>query len=136
MSNQIDERPFQEAFDAITPGSPIDPDDPGVFDGSYQCRRCGTIQQIGMFAGAATPPTSISTDCKHCNRGCDFDGIAPDGESVRHRWYVSFEDIYHDPPYLTEFTATSREAASTQLEHDYPDRTIEGITHLEARVDE
>jgi hypothetical protein len=130
MSNHPSGEPFKEAFDTNTPQeSPTD----GVFDGSYQCRRCGTVNQIRMFAGAANPPQQITTDCEGCGGHRPSDGVPPDDESVLHRWYISFEDIYHDPPYL-HVTATSRKAARTQIETEHPDRTIEVLTHLEARV--
>lgn len=86
-----------------------------------------------MFAGAAKPPAQVGTDCETCERSCQFYGIAPDGEPVRHRWYVNFKDIHEDPPYL-HVTATSREAARTQIENEHPDRTIEVLSWVEARV--
>jgi rubrerythrin len=131
------EDPLQTVFEAIkdAPQKPADEatDSQAVFDGSYQCRDCGTVRQIGTFAGAATPPKQVGTDCPTCGGERQFYGIAPDGEPVRHRWYVNFEDIYQDPPYL-HVTATSRKAARTQIETEYPDRTIEVLSWVEARV--
>lgn len=125
---------FEDVFDALnSPEPPIDPDDPGVFDGSYQCRRCGTIHQVRTFAGAARPPKQITTDCPGCGGHRPSDAIAPDGEPVLHRWYVPFEDLDREPGYL-ELIAPSKRDARTQAETDYPDRTIEAIGPLAYRV--
>lgn len=80
------------------------------------------------------PPKQVGTDCPTCGGERQFYGIAPDGEPVRHQWSVFFENIHQDPPYLEAVRATSREAARTQVEHDHPDRTIEGLNWVEARV--
>jgi hypothetical protein len=134
------ETPFQTVFEALTDAAHDDSrppsDSPAIFDGSYQCRCCGTVHQVGTFVGAANPPTQITTDCPECGGHRPSDGVPPDGELVLHRWYISFEDIDRDPPYLDEVTAPSREAARTQIERTHPARTIEVLTHLEARVDE
>lgn len=131
------EAPFQAVFDAIEQaGSDADSETEQreVFDGSYQCRWCGRVRQIGTFAGAATSPKKVGTDCENCGGERRFDAIYPDADSVRHRWAVSFEDIQRDP-YRIEVTAKSRVDARKKAQADYPDRTIEIVGH-EERIDD
>ena len=130
------ENPLQTVFDCIKDAHEESNEptaDRAIFDGSYQCRECGTVQSIGMFAGAAKPPGQIGTDCEQCGGERQCYAIAPDADAVLHRWECRFEDVTRDP-YRVELTAASRTDAQTQTLNEHPDRTVEVVVLLEERA--
>lgn len=131
------EAPLETVFEAIKDAAqePADePTDPqAIFDGRYQCRRCGTVRQIGTFAGAAKPPKMIGTDCEQCEGPRQFDAITPAAEAVRYRWTIEFKDPNQDP-YRPELIAQSWRDARQQATEEYPERTIELVLY-EDRID-